>query len=160
MKRLPFALLGVLLLGAPVGAQTILIDHRAVACAAAERFPRIDARFAPIDGLAKARVLFQGDNRAEWYSVAMKAESDSFVGVLPKPKKSLKAFRYYVEVTSKTLETSRTPEFSTAIVSSSSECKGGLMAGSVAAASVVVQGPTGAAVLPGGFASAGIWMFD
>ena len=118
----------------------------------AEKFPRLEARFAPADSVAAARVLFQGQS-PDWYSVAMRPEGSVFVGVLPKPKKSLKAFRYYIEVTGRALGTSRTADYT---VDSPSACKGKVMAGTLASASVVLQGPAGVASLPAGFASTGV----
>jgi hypothetical protein len=136
-------------------AQTLRIDHQPVGCAAAERFPRLEARFAPAASVAAARVVFQGQT-ADWYSVAMKAEGAVFAGVLPKPKKSLKSFRYYIEVTDKALGTNRTAEHTTAIVEGAGACPGKVMAGALGAASVVLQGPAGVAALPAGFASTGV----
>ena len=135
---------------------TLSIDHEPVACAVAERFPRLVAHFTPADAIARAQVLFQGDIAQEWYAVAMKEEGPTFSGVLPKPKKSLKAFRYYIEVTDKALGTNRTADFTTSVVGSASDCKGKVMAGSVAAASVLLLGPAGAAAVPLGFASTGV----
>lgn len=60
------------------------------------------------------------------------------------------------EVTDKALGASRTADYITAIVDSSSVCKGKLMAGALASASVVLQGPAGVAALPAGFASSGV----
>lgn len=149
--------LGVLLLLAPSSAQTQTptIDHHPVACAVAEKFPRLEARFTPLDSVATARVVFQGQS-PEWYSVAMKSQGAAFVGVLPEPKKSLKSFRYYIEVTDKALGTSRTADYTASVVESSSACKGRILAGTLASAAVVLQGPAGAAALPVGFASAGV----
>src|SRR4026209_299070 len=121
MTKHLFAGLGVFLLltCSSAQAQTPRIDHQPVACAAAEKFPKLEARFAPADTVANARVVFQGQN-PDWYSVAMKPEGAIFTGVLPKPKKSLKAFRYYIEVTDKTLGTNRTADYTTSVVDSSS----------------------------------------
>ena len=140
---------------APSG-DVLSIEHQPVGCAMAGRFPRIEARFVPQDSIAVARVVFQGDNAAEWYSVAMKSEGAAFAGILPQPKKSLKAFRYYVEVTNKGLDTKRTPEYSTTVVASNSECQGRLLAGVVTTASVLILGPAGAATVPLGFAASGV----
>jgi hypothetical protein len=137
------------------GAQTLNIDHQPVACAAAEKFPRLTARFTPADTVAAARVVFQGQG-SEWYSVAMKAEGLAFAGVLPRPKKSLKSFTYYLEVTDQALGTSRTPDYTTSVVDSPGACKGRMMAGSLVSASVILQGPAGVAALPAGFASSGV----
>ena len=157
MKKHFLAGLGVFVLTSSSGhAQTLNIDHQAVGCAVAEKFPRLEARFSPPDIVAKARVVFQGENTQEWYAVVMKPEGGAFAGVLPKPKKSLKAFRYYIEVTDKALDVNRTAEYTTNVVDSSSACKGKIMAGTLGSASVVLQGPAGAAVLPAGFASNGV----
>lgn len=141
--------------GSPTVAQTTRIDHQGVACAVADRFPRLEAEFSPIEGVAIARVLFQGTS-PEWYSVAMKKQGNSFFGVLPKPKKDLRLFRYYIEVTDKALGSTRTPEFSTSVIESSGACKGGILAGALGSASVVLQGPAGVVALPAGFASTGV----
>jgi hypothetical protein len=157
MKQLLLAGLGVFFLTTPSAeAQAPTIDHQPVGCAAAEKFPRLVARFAPADGIASARVMFQGANNQEWYFVAMKPEGAMHFGVLPKPRKSLKAFRYYIEVTDKALGTNRTPEYTANVVDSSSACKGKIMAGTLASASVVIQGPAGLAAVPAGFASTGV----
>lgn len=156
MSKSPFiAALLLAALGRAAGAQPPSIVHDPVACAVAEKFPRLFARFDPKDNVAVARLVFQGQT-ADWYSVAMKAEGASFVGVLPKPRKELKSFRYYVEVTDKALGVSRTSEFTTSIVPSSGACKGGLVSATVASASVVLQGPAGLAAIPAGFAPAGV----
>ncbi len=158
MKKLLLAGLGVLVfVNSPsVNAQALNIDHQAVGCAVAEKFPRLEARFAPADSVAVARVVFQPENAQQWYAVAMKAEGPAFSGVLPKPKKSLKAFRYYIEVTDKALGTNRTADYMTNVVGSSGECKGKLMAAALGSASVLLQVPAGAAALPAGFASTGV----
>jgi hypothetical protein len=136
-------------------AQTPTIDHAPVACASVGKFPRLEARFTPPDQVAAARVLFRGKTTV-WYSVVMKPEGAVFVGVLPQPKKDLEFFRYYIEVTDKAMGTTRTAEFTANVVESASACKGGLMAGALGSASVVLQGPAGVVALPAGFASTGV----
>jgi hypothetical protein len=137
-------------------AQTLTIDHRPVGCAVAEKFPKFDARFAPAEGVANARVVFQPEKSDQWWSVAMKLEGNAYVGVLPRPKSSLKSFQYYIEVTGKSLETARTPDYSAAVVSSSGACQGKLMSGALSSAAVILQGPAGVAAIPAGFASTGV----
>lgn len=57
--------LGVLLLtSTSVIAQTLNIDHQPVACAVAEEFPRLEARLAPADAVAAARIVFQPATRS------------------------------------------------------------------------------------------------
>lgn len=145
----------ILVAAASAGAQAPRIDHQPVACAAAEKFPRLEARFEPAETVATARVVFQGQT-TDWYSVAMKQEGAVFAGVLPKPNKNLKSFRYYIEVTDKALSTNRTSDHTAAVVGSASACKGKVMAGALASASVILQGPAGVVALPAGFASSGV----
>ena len=142
--------------GASNAHAAIVIDHRPVKCAVAEKFPKLEARFSPAGSIANARVVFQGANTKEWYSVAMVAEGPSYSAVLPKPKKSLKSFRYYVEATDKAIGTSRTEDYEASVVASASECSGTVMAATVGSASVLLQGAAGAAGLPAGFASTGV----
>ncbi len=155
-KPLLTGLVGVVVMSTSANAQSVKIEHQPAACAVSEKFPRFEARFLPPESVAVARIFFQGENRAEWFAVVMKPEGASFAGVLPKPKKSLKAFRYYIEVTDKALVTSRSTEYTTQVVSSSGECSGKAVAGTLGSASVLLQGPAGAAALPAGFASTGV----
>lgn len=149
--------LGVLVLAAGSAyAQSVTIEHQPVACAVAEKFPQLKARLVPTDAVANARVVFQGENTQEWYSVAMKRDGAGFSGVLPKPMKSLRAFRYYVEVTDKAAGTSRTADYTASVVESAGTCKGRLLAAALSSASVLVQAPAGIAALPVGFASSGV----
>lgn len=155
MKQVLPCVVALLVVASRGAAQPPVIDHAPVACAMAGRFPRLEARFSPVETLATARVVFQGQTN-DWYSVAMKPEGAIFVGVLPKPKKDLKSFRYYIEVTTRSLETSRTPEHTAAVVDRASACNGKAIAGALGSASVILQGPTGVAALPAGFASTGV----
>ena len=154
--RYRFAVLGGLLLAAPsIWAQSPSIDHQPVACVVAEKFPRLDARIHPGDSVATARILFQAELSPVWYAVSMKAEGPAFVGVLPKPKSSLKSFRYYIEVTDKAFGTARTPEYTSSVAARPGECPG-KVAAALGSASVVLNVPAGAAALPAGFAATGV----
>ncbi len=130
------------------------IVHAPVACVVADRYPRLEATFTPLDRVGMARIYFQGAT-SDWYSVSMKKEGDRFVGVLPKPKKELKSLRYYIEVIGQGAQSTRTSERTAGVVRSASECKG-LVGAALASASVIVQGPAGVASLPAGFASSGV----
>lgn len=155
MRKVLFGGIGLLALsGALPGAPALSIEHQPVTCAVAERFPRMEARLVP-GGVARARVVFQGQN-TEWYSVDMKPDGARFFGVLPKPMKSLKRFRYYIEVTDKTMGTNRTADYDTDVVDSTGGCKGRVMAASLGSASILLQGPAGVFALPAGFASSGV----
>jgi hypothetical protein len=139
----------------PVPARELVeVTHQPVSCVVADKFPRLEARILPADRVGAARVFFQGAT-SDWYSVSMKKEGDGFAAVLPKPKKDLKAVRYYIEVIGQGAQSTRTPESTAAVVRSASECKG-VLGAAIASASVIVQGPAGVAALPAGFASSGV----
>lgn len=129
--------------------------HQPLDCVVADKHPRLEARMPPGIDVATARVFFQGAS-PEWYSTPMKAEGPVFVGILPSPKRSLKEFHYYIEATSRSLETSRTADRATRVVASPGECRGLVAASAISSASILVQGPAGAAAVPAGFAPAGL----
>jgi hypothetical protein len=137
-------------------ADTLTIEHSAVGCVVAEKHPRFEARFTPGDAVAKAKVFFQPKDATRWYAVGMKREGPVFHGVLPKPKKSLEAFRYYIEVTDKAASTSRTPDQTATVVGSAAECQDKMVAGALGSATVALEVPAGAPTVPAGFAGGGI----
>ena len=146
----------VLALAPPLRAEGPVIDHSAVACMAAERFPRLEARFAEPDAISRARVQFRGEG-GPWYFVEMKPSGGVFTAVLPKPKKSLKTVGYYIEATDRQFRVNRTQEFSATVVPQAAMCADKkMMAEVVTTASVVVGSPAGAAGVPAGFSSAGV----
>ena len=73
----------------PLFAEGPLIDHSAVSCMVAERFPTLEARLGDADAIGRARVQFRGEG-GPWYFVEMKRSGEAFTGILPKPKNSLK----------------------------------------------------------------------
>jgi hypothetical protein len=134
----------------------VQIDHAAVSCVVAEKFPRFEARVVPSDAVARAVVRFRTAAAGPWYAVAMKREGEALTGVLPKPKKSLPSFQYYLDVTDRAFAASRTPEYRTTVVAGAGGCQGKMMAAALSSASVLIEGPAGAAVVPVGFGSAGV----
>ena len=143
-------------LAGSASAEAPAISHAGVGCVVAEKFPRLEARIAPADAVARAVVHFRTDPARPWYAVAMKAEGEAFSGVLPKPKGSLKAFQYYIDVTDRAFATSRTPEYTTTVVTGPGACKGKMMAGAMGSASILLEVPAGASLVPAGFGSAGV----
>jgi len=138
--------------------QAASIDHKPVACVVAEQFPRLQARIDPADAIARAVVHFRSDPGRPWYVVAMEPDdSGTFSAVLPKPKKSLKTFQYYIDATDRAFASSRTPEQTTQVAGDRMECQGKTMAGTAGAvASILLEVPAGAAAIPAGFSSAGV----
>ena len=137
--------------------QDVTVEHAAVGCVVAERFPRFEARINPADGVGRALVHFRTDPAQPWYAVAMKREPDTFSAVLPKPKKSLKSFQYYIDATDRAFATSRTPDHTAQVVNGAAACQGKMMAGALGSvATILLQVPAGAALVPAGFGSAGV----
>ncbi|HUG53905.1 MAG TPA: hypothetical protein VMR21_09895 [Vicinamibacteria bacterium] len=156
LHRWATVLVALTLSVSPAVAATVTIDHPAVGCAVAEKYPQFQARFSPADNLAKARILFQPQGTTQWYAVAMHSEGPVFHGVLPKPKKDLETFRYYIEAIDTAAGTTRTPDQTARIVGTAMECEGGMMAGSLGTAAVALEVPAGAPAIPAGFASTGV----
>ena len=154
--RLLFAVVVSLAASLPAAADAPTIDHQPLACAVAGRFPQLEARFAPAVSVAKARVQFQAEGERHWYGVAMKAAGPVFSAVLPKPKKSLKSYRYYIEVTDTALGTSRTAEYTTTVAVGRGACSDSKAAGGLTSAAVKLEVPPGAPAVPGGFSASGV----
>src|SRR6187455_3301793 len=128
----------------PPAGGSFSVIHQPVDCVVAGHHPRLEARFPAGVDVAAARVFFRGASQ-EWYSVGMTPEGATYAGILPSPKKNLKEFHYYIEATSRGMETARTEDRATRVVASSTECKGLVAASAVSTASVLVTGPAGAA---------------
>jgi hypothetical protein len=132
-----------------------VIDHRPIGCVEAGHFPRVTARFGPPAAISRARLFFRAGGTPNWYYLGMQAEGNVFSGVLPRPGKSLKRVEYYVEATDKALVTTRSAEFSAAVVAHAGECPAGESV-AVALTSGPSEKPTAAA--PGGPSSPpGFW---
>ena len=69
--------LAALFLASPtlVAAQGVEIDHKAVGCIVAGKFPRMNACFTPAASLARARVYFRPEGTPSWYYVDMKSDA-------------------------------------------------------------------------------------
>ena len=141
---------------APEAAAAIAIDHSAVGCIVAAQHPRFEARFTPAAELSRARLHFRPAGSPHWYSVSMKPEGGVFAGVLPKPKTSLRQIEYYIEATDTAFGTSRTSEYKPEVASGPVACKDQVMAGTLPSATVLIEGPAGAPLVPVGFDPAGV----
>jgi hypothetical protein len=140
--------------------QGVSIDHQAVGCVLAEKFPRFDARLEPAEAVARARVNFRPEGTAHWYAVEMKPEAGVFHGILPKPLKTLHRFSYYIDVTDKAFHANRTAEFVLDVASGPAACgREKVMAAGLSKANVLLHGPegvVGAPAVPAGFAADGV----
>jgi len=133
------------------------IEHTPVGCVVADTFPSFEARLTPADSVARARVFFRGEGGSSWYAVPMTRAGNTFTALLPKPKKSLPRFSYYVEVVDTGMSTTRTAEHMTSVAAGAASCAPDMMAApSVATASVLVEAPSGAAAIPAGFSGTSV----
>jgi hypothetical protein len=151
MKRTTWLGVAGLVMGLPVlaAAQGMGIEHDAVDCIVAGKFPRMNACFQPASALATARVYFRVEGTEDWYYVEMGPEAPCYSGYLPKPGKQLidKKIEYYVQATGKKYAEGQTQIFATLVVPSEDRCQKKL-APYVSRAAVRVF-----PAMPGGFAA-------
>jgi hypothetical protein len=138
---------------APAAEGGVAIDHKAVSCIVAEKFPKLNACFTPNSSVAKARVYFRAEGGTSWYYVDMKSDAPCMSGILPKPRKEMidKHVDYYVHATDKAFTEARTLEYNPVVVASEDACKDKPIAAALSKASIQVF-PS----LPAGFAAGGV----
>lgn len=171
---------GTFLLLAPGAllAQGVNIEHKAVGCIVAGKYPKMNACFSPASQLARARVYFRPEEGPpNWYYVEMKSDAPCFSGILPKPARKLvgKNVLYYLNAFDQKFVENRTVDNSALVVKSEGECKkdipvapwlssanvvvfpslpAGFTAGGLGAGAVAAMAAGGAAVVGGGVAIA------
>jgi hypothetical protein len=128
-------------------AEPLFIEHTPVHCIVAKGYPRFEACFQPAVEVGRARVYFRGRG-ASWYYVEMSPESECYSAILPKPTSQLQKFDYYVEVIDKSFNAVQSPIYDPAVVPTDDGCAPFLKKAAVRVG--------GAAVVPSGFAAAGI----
>jgi hypothetical protein len=136
--------------------QTLAIRHDEVQCVVAGKHTKIEARFEPGDGVARARTYFRSHGGAAWYFVEMKAAEEGFAGILPRARKDTKRIDYYVQVFDRTFGESRTQEYAPEVVSDAGACSKKTVAAFLPSAKVIVGAPAGAPAIPPGFEAAGL----
>jgi hypothetical protein len=152
--RVGVALL-VMLLPGSLWAQGLTIDHKAVGCIVAEKYPKMNACFSPASQVARARVYFRAEEGPpNWYYVEMKSDAACHAGVLPKPRKELigKKIQYYVNAFDQKFVENRTVDNEALVVKSESDCQKDTPAAPVAAGGPGAVFPA----VPAGFAAGGI----
>ena len=128
-------------------ADSMVIEHTPVHCIVAKGYPRLEACFEPAVEVGSARVYFRGRG-SDWYYVEMSAASECYSAILPKPTSQLQKFDYYIEVVDKSFKAVQSPVYDPSVVPTDDGC-----APFLKKAAVTVGG---AAVVPSGFAAAGI----
>jgi hypothetical protein len=98
------------------------IDHEPVGCFVAGEFPLLDAKIAPVDGVARARAYFKGARGADYFYVEGAATEGQFIWKLPRPTIAASPITYYIWAATTELDESRTPEIQAIVVNQASEC--------------------------------------
>src|SRR5258708_12585631 len=125
----------------------LFIEHTPVHCIVAKGYPRFEACFQPAVEVGRARVYFRGRG-ASWFFVEMSPESECYSAILPRPTSQLQRFDYYIEVVDKSFNAVQSPIYDPAVVPTDDGCAPFLKKAAVRVG--------GGAVIPSGFAAAGI----
>jgi hypothetical protein len=143
---------------AVAAAQGPAIDHSQPGCVVARQFPLLTARIDPMDRVARARVYFRATGKPQWYYVDMRRVEGMFRATLPRPRKGTPRIEYYIEALDTSAASTRTPDYSPAVVTGKMECsRVAVAAGTGTAPSAVAVGaPPGAPLVPAGFEANGI----
>jgi hypothetical protein len=142
---------------APVAmGQGLVIEHKELSCVVADKFPRLTACIAPRSRVAQARVYFRAESTLNWYYIQLTSDTPCHRGVLPKPKKTLHQFSYYIAVTDTVFNDTRTLEYTAEVAPDEASCRKGPAAPFLSSASVAVSSAGGATVIPEGFLASGL----
>jgi hypothetical protein len=127
-------------------APPLAIEHKALACVVAGRHPQVSACFQPADQVGRARVTFRAAGTDPWFAVDM-AGSGCAAALLPKPKREIPSFQYFVEVIDRSFTARQEPasapdrSHQPRVVKSEGECRelAGLVQSSQAPSPLVVR---------------------
>src|SRR5229473_555574 len=132
-------------------AQGLVIEHKELSCVVAGKYPRLTACIEPGSRVARARAYFRAGGGPNWYYVELTSDTPCYGGVLPRPKRSLHQFSYYVAATDTTFTEVQTGEYTAEVVPDEASCRKGIPAPFLSSASVAVGSAAGTAVIPEGF---------
>ncbi len=95
--------------GVEIGAPAISGAEKA--CLPDEPYPLLDALIRPEPDVRVAKVYFRAAQHPSFYAVEMTVGLDDFEAILPAPAPETEQIVYYVEAVSRSLESSRTEEY-------------------------------------------------
>jgi len=122
-----------------------VIAHQDVGCVVAGEFPRLEACFTPAESVGKAQVQFRADEKGPWYYVDMTENGGCRSALLPKPKKDVGTFHYFIEVVDRSFTTVQKPDsapsqsYAPRVVANKRECGQGMM--------MATSTPTGSVIM-------------
>jgi hypothetical protein len=123
-----------------------VIVHQDVGCVVAGEFPKLEACFNPPESVGKAQVQFRADEKGPWYYVDMKEEGGCRSALLPKPKKDIGTFHYFIEVVDRSFTAVQKPEaapsqsYAPRVVANRRDCGQGMMMATGTPTGSVVMG--------------------
>src|SRR5258708_26932271 len=91
--------------------QGLAIEHDGLGCVVAGKYPKLSACIAPRSRVARARVYFRGEGTPNWYYVPLTSDMPCYRGLLPKPKRDLRRFSYYIEAMDAAFAETQTGEY-------------------------------------------------
>jgi hypothetical protein len=130
---------------APWKGERPVIVHKDVGCVVAGEFPKLEACFTPPESVGRAQVQFRADEKGPWYYVNMKEEGGCRSALLPKPKKDIGTFHYFIEVVDRSFTAVQQPpsapsqSFAPRVVANRRDCGQGMM--------MATSTPTGSVVM-------------
>lgn len=134
------------MLGAAGTGRALEVVHQPLSCVPAGRYAFVVARGVPAEAVASAEAQFRTGPDAGWYRVRLDAAGDGWQGFLPQPTAALARFEYRVVLVSRDAATSETAPVAVTVGPPATACPSG--DASVAAASMVLQVPPGAPLVP------------
>lgn len=123
-----------------------VIAHKDVGCVVAGQYPRLEACFTPAEAVGRAQVQFRADEKGPWYYVDMKEDGACRSAVLPKPRKDIATFHYFIEVIDRSFTAAQKPEsapgesYAPRVVASAAACGTGMMMATGSPTATVVMG--------------------
>jgi hypothetical protein len=122
-----------------------VIAHKDVGCVVAGEFPKLEACFTPAESVGKAQVQFRADEKGPWYYVNMTEEGGCRSALLPKPKKDIATFHYFIEVVDRAFTAVQQPasapsqSYAPRVVANRRDCGQGMM--------MATSTPTGSVIM-------------
>jgi hypothetical protein len=117
-----------------------------VGCVVAGEFPKLEACFTPAESVGKAQVQFRADEKGPWYYVDMKESGGCRTALLPKPKKDVGTFHYFIEVVDRSFTAVQKPDsapsqsYAPRVVANRRECGQGMMMATGSPTGTIVMG--------------------
>jgi hypothetical protein len=139
--------------------QSLVIEHNGLGCVVAGKYPKLSACIAPRARVARARVYFRGEGTSNWYYVSLTSDMPCYRGLLPKPKRDLQRFSYYIEALDTAFAETQTGEYVAEVVPDEGSCRKGPVAPFLENASVVATPAAGGAAIPTGFLTGAVGGF-